>query len=94
MQQPIAAKLNSNLIGKIVDVLLEQRNPGTDQMVGRCWRFAPEVDGEVHLSCTSSNGLVVKPGMLLPVLITGADLYDLTGEFVGVEEIVDKVRSK
>ena len=31
----------------MVDVLLEELNPETEEFIGRCVRFAPEVDGEV-----------------------------------------------
>ena len=37
---------NSRWVGRTVDVLIEQHNPQTGEMIGRCARFAPEVDGE------------------------------------------------
>ena len=45
LQQPIAAARNAAWVGRIVDVLIEQENPSTGAMLGRCARFAPEVDG-------------------------------------------------
>ena len=36
-------------MGRTVDVLIEQHNPQTGEMIGRCARFAPEVDGEVRV---------------------------------------------
>jgi ribosomal protein S12 methylthiotransferase len=50
LQQPIAAALNAAWVGKVVDVLIEQENPSSGEMLGRCARFAPEVDGEVRVS--------------------------------------------
>ena len=50
LQQPIAAERNAAWVGRIVDVLIEQENPSTGEMLGRCARFAPEVDGEVQVS--------------------------------------------
>ena len=50
-------------------------------MIGRCARYAPEVDGEV-LVLPSEQGLQATPGTMAPVFITGADLYDLTGQLI------------
>ena len=47
IQQPIAEARNKSWVGRNVDVLVEQLNPQTGQMIRRCARFAPEVDGEV-----------------------------------------------
>ena len=81
IQQPIAAAKNSAWIGRIVDVLIEKKNPQTGEMIGRCSRFAPEIDGEVRLQIESSYQ-ALNPGMIVPTLITGADLYDLNGKIV------------
>ena len=82
LQQPIAAALNAALVGKVVDVLIEQENPSSGEMLGRCARFAPEVDGEVRVS-PGEGGLSAAPGTLVQVRITGADTYDLLGVVVG-----------
>ncbi len=82
IQQPISEAKNSSFIGKKLDVLIERQDSETGEFVGRCFRFAPEVDGEVRLQ-PDIGDLSVHPGMLVPALITGADLYDLTGELVG-----------
>jgi ribosomal protein S12 methylthiotransferase len=81
LQQPIAAARNASWVGKIVDVLIEQENPSTGEMLGRCARFAPEVDGEVRV-VPGEGGLCAAPGTLVPVRITAADTYDLLGEVV------------
>lgn len=75
-QQPIAAKKNQAEIGKIVDVLIEQENPATGQLVGRSSRFAPEVDGLVYVAGEASLGSMVS------VKITDADTYDLYGQVI------------
>ena len=82
LQQPIAAALNAAWVGKVVDVLIEQENPSSGEMLGRCARFAPEVDGEVRVS-PGEGGLSAAPGTLVKVRITGADTYDLLGVVVG-----------
>jgi ribosomal protein S12 methylthiotransferase len=87
LQQPIAAERNAAWVGRIVDVLIEQENPSTGEMIGRCARFAPEVDGEVRVM-PGEGGLSAAPGTLVPVRITAADTYDLIGEVVGAKAMV------
>ncbi|MEC7896068.1 MAG: 30S ribosomal protein S12 methylthiotransferase RimO [Cyanobacteriota bacterium] len=92
LQQPISAEANSRWVGRTVDVLIEQHNPSTGAMIGRCARFAPEVDGEVQVH-PRADGLQAAPGTMVPVRITGADIYDLTGEIVGATEMVASART-
>lgn len=73
LQQPISLKKNQAEIGKTVNVLIEQENPETGELVGRSARFAPEVDGVVYVQGEASLGTLV------PVTITDADVYDLYG---------------
>jgi ribosomal protein S12 methylthiotransferase len=73
LQQPISLKKNQAEIGKTVNVLIEQENPETGELVGRSARFAPEVDGVVYVQGVASLGTLV------PVTITDADVYDLYG---------------
>jgi ribosomal protein S12 methylthiotransferase len=89
LQQPIAAERNAALVGRIVDVLIEQENPSSGEMLGRCARFAPEVDGEVRV-LPGASGLCAAPGTMVPVRITAADTYDLIGEVVGARAMVDE----
>ncbi|ABX08047.1 30S ribosomal protein S12 methylthiotransferase RimO [Prochlorococcus marinus] len=79
IQQPISAAKNQALIGQTVDVLIEREDLATGELIGRSARFAPEVDGEVRLrpSQVLFNDL---HGKIVPALITGSELYDLTGE--------------
>jgi ribosomal protein S12 methylthiotransferase len=87
LQQPIAAARNAAWVGRIVDVLIEQEHPGSGEMIGRCARFAPEVDGEVRV-LPGEGGLSAAPGTMVPVRITGADTYDLIGTVVGAKAMV------
>ncbi|MBO9998076.1 MAG: 30S ribosomal protein S12 methylthiotransferase RimO [Cyanobacteria bacterium SID2] len=73
VQQPISLKRNRSQIGKVVDVLVEQENPRTGELIGRSIRFAPEVDGVIYVSGSASLGSMV------PVTITDAEPYDLFG---------------
>lgn len=73
VQQPISLQRNQAEVGKVVDVLIEQENPETGELVGRSARFAPEVDGLVYVQGSARLGTIV------PVSITDADIYDLYG---------------
>ena len=92
LQQPISAEANTRWVGRTVDVLIEQHNPTTGAMIGRCARFAPEVDGEVQVQ-PRADGMQARPGTMVPVRINGADIYDLSGEIVGASEMVASARS-
>ena len=75
-QQPISLKNNQKSVGKVVDVLLEQENPETGELIGRSARFSPDVDGLVYVEGEASLGSMVR------VNITNADVYDLYGSVV------------
>jgi len=72
-QQPISARKNAACVGQTVEVLIEQENPATGELIGRSARFAPEVDGLVYITGEATLGSIV------PVQITTADVYDLYG---------------
>ncbi len=76
IQQPIAAQKNQKEVDKIVDVLIEQENPGTGELIGRSPRFSPEVDGLVYVEGEAHLGSIV------PVKIIDADVYDLYGQIL------------
>jgi len=71
LQQGIALQRNQAMVGRELDVLVEGQ--GDELSLGRSYREAPEVDGMVVIDGK------VPPGALLPVKITGAFAYDLTG---------------
>lgn len=73
IQQPISLRHNQAEVGKTVDVLVEQINPATGQMIGRSARYAPDVDGLVYLTGAAALGQIT------PVHIESADVYDLQG---------------
>lgn len=76
LQQPISLKKNQQEVGKVVDVLIEQENPETGELIGRSSRFAPEVDGQVFVHGQATLGTIV------PVTIKQANVYDLYGQIV------------
>ncbi|MBW4518811.1 MAG: 30S ribosomal protein S12 methylthiotransferase RimO [Scytolyngbya sp. HA4215-MV1] len=75
-QQPISLQKNQMEVDKVVDVLIEQENPETGELVGRSARFAPDVDGLVYVQGKAQLGSLVS------VNITDADIYDLYGQAV------------
>jgi ribosomal protein S12 methylthiotransferase len=82
IQQPISLKNNRAMIGHVVDVLVEQENPETGELIGRSARFSPEVDGLVYIQGQASLGALV------PVLIVDADVYDLYGRVATAADLV------
>ncbi|MGI8936021.1 MAG: 30S ribosomal protein S12 methylthiotransferase RimO [Phormidesmis sp.] len=75
-QQEISFRRNQTQIGRVVDVLIEQENPSTGELIGRSARFAPDVDGLVYIKGQAALG------QLVPVTIESADAYDLFGAVV------------
>ncbi len=91
IQQPISEKLNKKCIGKIMDVLIEDSNSDTGEILGRCYRFSPEIDGQVIIDNKRSYKENII-GEILQVLITSANVYDLNGKVVGIDEMLVKNR--
>jgi ribosomal protein S12 methylthiotransferase len=75
LQQDISLSANLAQVGRTLDVLIEGHGDGIS--VGRSYRDAPEIDGLVILE----QELPV--GEMVPVRITGAMAYDLTGQVEG-----------
>ncbi len=71
LQQNISLQINQSYIGKKLDVLIEGRDK--DISIGRSYRDAPEIDGMVLVEGKA------KIGEIVPIKITGAMAYDLTG---------------
>jgi len=71
LQQGISMVRNQAFVGSTLDVLIEGQGDGIS--LGRSYRDAPEIDGLVIIEED------VPVGELVPVRITGAMAYDLTG---------------
>jgi ribosomal protein S12 methylthiotransferase len=76
-QQDISLKKNQALVGSTLDVLVEGQGyieeTGEAISLGRSYRDAPEIDGMVIIDGD------LEAGNILPVTITGAMTYDLSG---------------
>jgi ribosomal protein S12 methylthiotransferase len=82
LQQPISLQRNRAQIGSVVDVLIEQENPQTGELIGRSARFSPDVDGLVYVRGEASLGALV------PVAIDDADVYDLYGHVATASDLI------
>lgn len=71
LQSEISLEKNQSFVGQTLDVLVEGQDEGIS--LGRSYRDAPEIDGLVIVE----NELPV--GEIVPVRISGAMTYDLTG---------------
>ncbi len=71
LQQNISLQVNQSHVGKTLDVLVEGYDNGLT--IGRSYRDAPEIDGLVFAEGRAEVGEIV------PVKISGAMAYDLTG---------------
>ncbi len=74
LQQSVSLEKNQALVGQMLDVLVEGQGDGIS--VGRTYRDAPEIDGVVVIEAD------VPVGEIVPVRITGALAYDLSGTLV------------
>jgi ribosomal protein S12 methylthiotransferase len=70
-QQAISLQINQSYVGQTLDVLIEGYGEGLS--IGRSYRDAPEIDGLILVEAKLPVGEIV------PVKITGAMAYDLTG---------------
>jgi ribosomal protein S12 methylthiotransferase len=83
LQQKISLQKNRAFIGQTLDVLLEAEENGG--FVGRSYRDAPDIDGNVFVKMSprerrSFRNGSTPIGSLVPVKITGASEYDLSGK--------------
>lgn len=80
LQQAVSTRSKKKFIGKMVDVLIDERMPAEDNevsngFIGRTQGDAPEIDGVVYVT-----GKGVKVGDFCKVRITDSLEYDLIGE--------------
>jgi ribosomal protein S12 methylthiotransferase len=74
LQQSISLQKNQSMIGRTLRVLMEGQGGGLS--LGRSYRDAPEIDGMVIVEGKAPIGAMV------PVRVTGALAYDLSGMMV------------
>ena len=78
VQQEISVAKNAAKVGKVIEVIVDDYGELPGELVGRSKADAPGIDGTVTVS---SDG-TVKIGDIVKVKVTGAGVYDLSGEAV------------
>ena len=78
LQQEVSLSRQARFVGKTLDVLIDAVDEETGERIGRSYRDAPEIDGEVAVSGAER----VLPGDMIRVRITGSSEYDLSGEMI------------
>ncbi len=77
VQAGISADRLQRRVGETLAVMIDGPDEEGEGLVGRTAGDSPDVDGVVHLPAAD-----LPPGTVVPVRITEADAYDLTGIFV------------
>jgi ribosomal protein S12 methylthiotransferase len=78
-QAAISRAVNKTLIGKDLEVLIEEKSDRTDfAFMGRCCRQAPEIDGVTYVKTGKAQ-----IGSIARCHIIAADDYDLFSEIIG-----------
>ena len=64
--------------------ILVEKISGNNELIGRSYNFAPEIDGTVILSVKEKNDLKNYIGKFVEANIYFADEYDLFGETIKI----------
>ncbi|MBI4431447.1 MAG: 30S ribosomal protein S12 methylthiotransferase RimO [Candidatus Omnitrophica bacterium] len=79
IQQSISLERNRQLVGSDAEVLIEGRAEKPHWYIGRSYRQAPEIDGNVYVE---SRNKCLTPGSFVTVRINDALPYDLFGKTI------------
>lgn len=82
LQQEVSIDKSADMIGKVLECMIEGRITDDDAYVGRSYKDAPNVDGFVFINTTAN----LMSGDIVKVQIDGALEYDLIGSLVQDEE--------
>ena len=79
LQSRISEEVNRKLEGQVIDVLVEGRDQEQNNIaVGRSYREAPDVDGQVYIEGDATS----QPGDIVRVRVLQGFTYDVVGELV------------
>ena len=81
LQQNISKDKNQSYVGSKMKILVEKISDN-NELIGRSYNFAPEIDGNVILSINVNNDLKNYIGKFVEANISFADEYDLYGETI------------
>ena len=76
LQQAVACEKAENMVGRVLEVMVEGKVSDEDVYVTRTYRDAPNVDGYLFLDTTAT----LMTGDFVKVLVTDSNEYDLRGE--------------
>jgi len=85
VQQNISKNKNQSYVGSKMKVLVEKISDN-NELIGRSYNFAPEIDGNVILSINAHANYDLKNyiGKFVEANISFADEYDLHGETIKI----------
>ena len=83
VQQNISKDKNLSYVGSKMKILVEKISDN-NELIGRSYNFAPEVDGNVILSINANNDLKNFIGKFVEANISFVDEYDLYGETIKI----------
>ncbi len=83
VQQNISKDKNQSYVGSKMKILVEKISDN-NELIGRSYNFAPEIDGNVILSINTKNDLKNYIGKFVEANISFADEYDLYGETIKI----------
>ncbi len=83
VQQNISKNKNQSYVGTKMKILVEKISDN-NELIGRSYNFAPEIDGNVILSINANNDLKNYIGKFVEANISFADEYDLYGETIKI----------
>ena len=83
VQQNISKDKNQSYVGSKIKILVEKISDN-NELIGRSYNFAPEIDGNVILSINTKNDLKNYIGKFVEANISFADEYDLYGETIKI----------
>ena len=83
MQQNISKNKNQIYVGSKMEILVEKISEN-NELIGRSYNFAPEIDGTVILSVEDKIDLKNYIGKFVEANISFADEYDLYGETIKI----------
>ena len=78
LQQEIAFEHCENMVGKVLDVMIEGKVADEPAYVGRTYMDAPNVDGLIFVNADE----MLMSGDFVRVKVTGANEYDLIGRYI------------
>ena len=73
LQQQISQETHDALIGRELEVVIDQGSHGRNPGVGRIWSQAPDIDGVTYVSSRKP----LKAGSIVKARVTAAGAYDL-----------------